>query len=287
MTGFPLAGVMGWPVGHSRSPALHGHWLARYHVPGAYLPLPVRPENLEQALRALPALGFRGCNLTVPHKEAAIRFVDHLDASARRSGSVNTIIVLPDGSLEGRSTDGQGFIANLRDGAPGWRAGGDHPSVVIGAGGAGRAVAAALLDAGATRLRLVNRNQERAEKLAVALRDNLDLGPGRIEIWPWERRHESLAGCHLLVNATVQGMIGEPPLDLALDHLPPDAIVTDLVYTPLITPLLAAAKARGAHVVDGLGMLLHQAAPGFKAWFGVEPTVDATLREAVLGAVLR
>ena len=275
MSGFRLAGVMGWPVGHSRSPVLHGHWLARHGIAGAYVPLAVRPEHLEQALRALPALGFAGCNLTVPHKEASARLVDHLDPAAARLGSVNTVLVRPDGTLEGRSTDGYGFLQNLRDGAPSWRPG--HGAAVIGAGGAARAIVAALIDAGETRIRLANRTEAKAAALAEAL------GP-TVEPWPWAERAAALTDCRLLVNTTSLGMTGQPPLDLDLAALPGDAIVTDIVYVPLETPLLAAARRRGNPTLDGLGMLLHQARPGFAGFFGIEPAVDAELRAAVLSS---
>ena len=274
MSGFGLAGVMGWPIGHSRSPALHGYWLKRHGIAGAYVPLAVRPERLDQALRALPALGFAGCNLTVPHKEAAFRLVDHTDAAARRTGSVNLVIVRPDGSLEGRSTDGYGFVESLRQGALDWQPG-RSTVALLGAGGAARAIAAALLDAGETRIRVINRTDGRTLALAE------DLGGG-IEAWPWSLRHIALAGCHLLVNTTTLGMAGQPPLALDLGLLPRHAIVSDIVYVPLETPLLAAARARGNIGVDGLGMLLHQARPAFAAWFGVDPVVDDGLRAAVL-----
>ena len=274
MSRFGLAGVMGWPIGHSRSPALHGYWLERYRITGAYVPLAVPPERLEQALRALPALGFAGCNLTVPHKETAFRLVDHVDGAAARTGSVNLVIVRPDGSLEGRSTDGYGFVENLRQGAPDWQPG-RSTVALLGAGGAARAIIAALLDAGETRIRVINRTDARTEALAK------DLGTG-IEVWPWTLRHIALAGCHLLVNTTILGMSGQPRLDLDLSLLPRHAIVSDIVYVPLETPLLAAARARGNTGVDGLGMLLHQARPAFAAWFGVDPAVDDGLRAAVL-----
>ena len=267
-----IAGVIGWPVGHSRSPRLHGYWLEKYGIDGAYLPLAVPPERIEQAIRALPALGFRGANVTVPHKEAALRIVDRVDPVARRIGAVNTIVVGEDGSLEGRNTDAHGFIANLYHGAPGWRpeAG---PALVLGAGGAARAVVAALIDAGVPELRLYNRTAAKAEALAQDIG-----GPIRVVSAP------DLGGSTLLVNTTTLGMAGQPPLDLDLTALPADAVVTDIVYTPLITPLLAAARARGNPIVDGLGMLLHQAAPGFEAWFGIHPEVTPELREFVLAA---
>lgn len=274
MSAFTLAGVMGWPIGHSRSPVLHGHWLQRYGIAGAYVPLAVRPERLEQALRALPALGFAGCNVTIPHKEAVFRLVDATDAAARRTGSVNLVLVRPDGTLEGRSTDGYGFVESLRQAAPTWSPG-RGTVALIGAGGAARAIAAALLDAGETRLRVVNRTDARAHALAR------DLG-GVVEAWPWSLRGIALAGCHLLVNATSLGMAGQEPLPLDLSLLPKQAIVADIVYVPLETRLLAAARARGNLVVDGLGMLLHQARPAFAAWYGIDPAVDEGLRRAVL-----
>lgn len=270
-----LAGVMGWPVGHSRSPRLHGFWLEQYGVDGAYVPLSVPPERAAEAIRALPALGFRGCNVTVPHKEVAAATVDRLDASARRAGAVNTIVVLDDGTLEGRNTDGFGFLENLKAGAPGWTAGAG-PAVVLGAGGAARAIVAALIDDGAPEVRLVNRTRARAEQLAA------DIGDG-VRVFDWVSRETLLADAALVVNTTTQGMHGQPPLDLDLRHLAAGAVVTDIVYTPLMTPLLEAAQARGNRVVDGLGMLLHQARPGFTAWFGVEPAVTEDLRRFVLG----
>ncbi len=269
-----LAGVMGWPVGHSRSPRLHGYWLEHYGIDGAYVPLAVPPDRIEQAIRALPALGFRGCNVTVPHKEAAYRTVDRLDATAKRMGAVNTIVVGEDGLLEGRNTDGFGFIENLKSGAPGWTAA-DGPALVIGAGGAARAVVASLLDEGAPQVWLVNRTLARAEELAS------DIG-GAIEVADWVSRETLLEGAALVVNTTTQGMAGQPPLDLDLRALPGSAVVTDIVYTPLMTPLLSAAQARGNRVVDGIGMLLHQARPGFAAWFGREPEVTEGLKAAVL-----
>jgi shikimate dehydrogenase len=270
-----LAGVIGWPVGHSRSPQLHGHWLARHGIDGAYVPLAVAPDRLEAALRGLSALGFRGCNVTVPHKEAAMALVDELDPLARRIAAVNTIVVRDDGRLFGTNTDGFGFLANLQAGAPDWSAG-QGPAVVIGAGGASRAIIVALTDAGVPEIRLANRTRARAEKLAA------ELG-GPITVVDWADRAAALGGAALLVNTTTEGMQGHAALDLPLDALPRAALVNDIVYVPLETPLLAAARARGHQVVDGVGMLLHQARPGFEAWFGVAPAVDAALRTAVLG----
>ncbi|HEV7369415.1 shikimate dehydrogenase [Arenibaculum sp.] len=273
-----VAGVMGWPVAHSRSPRLHGWWLERYGIDGAYVPMAVPPDGAAEAVRALPKLGFRGANVTVPHKEAVIAALDRLDATARRIGAVNTILVHEDGTLEGRNTDGFGFVENLRAGASGWTAAAG-PAVVLGAGGAARAVLVALADAGAPEIRLLNRTRERAERLADELGGGLACP---VRVLDWAARAEALDGAALLVNTTTQGMAGHPPLDLALDALPRAALVTDIVYTPLETPLLRAAAARGNPVVDGLGMLLHQARPGFEAWFGRAPEVTAELRRFVL-----
>jgi shikimate dehydrogenase len=269
-----LAGIMGWPVGHSLSPRLHGHWLRRHGIDGAYVPFAVPPERLEQALRALPALGLRGCNLTIPHKEAALALVDRPTALARRIGAVNTVVVEADGGLAGDNTDGLGLIASLAAGCPAWRAEAG-PAVLLGAGGAARAVTVALLDAGTPEVRLLNRTPDRAQKLAAGL-------DGPVTAVPWAERARALTGAALLVNTTSLGMIGQPPLVLSLDALPRTALVTDLVYTPLITPLLAVARAHGNPVVDGLGMLLHQARSGFRAWFGVDPVVDDELRAVVV-----
>lgn len=276
-----LAGVMGWPVGHSLSPRLHGYWLERYGIDGAYVPLPVRPEDVELAFAALPRLGFLGWNVTVPHKEAAFRLVQAHDAAAARMGAVNTVLVREGGSLLGCNTDGLGFMASLRAQAPGWSPAAG-PAAILGTGGAARAIAVALLEAGVPALRLTNRTPERAEALA------LDLAPlGRpVETLPWAARGQAfLEGAALLVNATSLGMAGQPPLELDLAALPPTAVVADLVYVPLRTGLLAAAAARGHVTVDGLGMLLHQAVPGFAHWGGVVPEVGEGLRACVLAGL--
>jgi shikimate dehydrogenase len=267
-----LAGVMGWPVKHSRSPRLHGYWIEKYGVDGAYVPLAVAPENLAATIKALPLLGFAGVNLTVPHKEAALELVDHVDPTARRIGAINTIVVRADGSLEGSNTDAFGFIEHLRADAPQWSAA--KPAVVLGAGGAARAVVAALLDAGVPRVRLVNRTAERAERLASEF-------DGPISVHGWGDWRAALPESGLLVNTTTLGMTGQPPLDIDLTNLPSDAVVNDIVYVPLETSLLAAASRRGNRIVDGLGMLLHQARPGFRAWFGVDPEVTPALRTHV------
>ena len=268
-----VAGVMGWPVTHSRSPRLHGYWLALYGIDGAYVPLAVPPERFVQAARALAPLGFAGANVTVPHKEAALAIVDSVEPRAKRIGAVNTIVVRGDGSLAGDNTDGYGFLENLTQGAPGFdpRHG---PAAVLGAGGSARAIVTALLDAGAPEVRVVNRTRNRAEELAAA-------AGGKVTVADWTDRSEALAGAVLLVNTTSLGMTGQPPLEIALDPLPPGALVTDLVYAPLVTPLLERAARRGNRTVDGLGMLLHQARPGFHAWFGVMPEVTPELRRVM------
>ncbi len=266
------AGSMGWPIGHSLSPRLHGYWLEKYQIDGAYIPLPVKPEKLEQALRALPALGFRGVNLTLPHKEKAFGVVDHVDPLAQRIGAINTIIVREDGLLEGRNTDAYGFTQNLL--TAGFLPA-DRPAVVLGAGGAARAAIAGLIDMGMTTIRIVNRTVERAEALAAAFPQ------AKIAVFKWNDP-AALKDAELLVNATSLGMQGQPALELSLNALPKDAWVNDMVYAPLETDLLKRAAARGNKTVDGLGMLLHQARPAFAAFFGVEPEVTDELRRYVL-----
>jgi len=269
-----LAGVAGWPISHSRSPRLHNFWLQAYGIDGAYLPLAIKPEDFELAVRTLPKLGFAGCNVTMPHKEAALRAVDRVDATARRIGAVNTIVVADDGSLDGSNTDAFGFLQALHEGAPELDVARGR-AVLIGAGGAAKAIAVALLDAGVSDLVVLNRTEARAHALAEALESGITVGA-------WTERAAYLADANLLVNSTTQGMQGQPALDLALDDLAADAVIMDAVYTPLTTPLLAAARARGNAIVDGLGMLLHQARPGFAAWYGHEPVVDQALRDHIL-----
>lgn len=265
-----LAGVIGWPIAHSRSPRLHGYWLERHKIDGAYVPLAVPPSRVAQTLRILAAIGFRGVNVTVPHKEAALAVVDVVDPRARRIGAVNTVTMESDGTLKGSNTDADGFLAHLRASAPAWnpRAG---AAVVIGAGGAARAVVAALSEAGVPEIRLANRTRERAEELAMTFGKD---GGGSIRVVPWLGRDGALEGAQLVVNTTTLGMSGQPDLDLSLGALPLGSVVFDCVYAPLETPLLASARARGLVGVDGLGMLIHQARPGFAAWFGIEPEVD-------------
>jgi shikimate dehydrogenase len=277
------AGVMGWPVSHSLSPRLHGQWLRRYGIDGTYEALPVEPDGLPTALADLRRNGFRGVNLTVPHKEAAMALVDEVDATGRRIGAVNTIVVGEGGRLAATNTDAYGLIENIRAAAPAAleaRFGG-RAAVILGAGGAACAAVVALADAGVAEIRIVNRTVARAETLAALGRD----GGADATALAWDARAAALDGTGLLVNTTTLGMTGQPPLDLDLRHLPGDAVVNDIVYAPLETGLLAAARGRGNPVVDGLGMLLHQARAGFHAWFGVDPAVDDALRAGVLAGM--
>ena len=262
---FGLAGVMGWPVAHSRSPQIHNYWLQKYGIKGAYVQLAVQPADLAVALPGLSALGFRGCNITIPHKVDALKLVHEVDATAQRVGAINTIVVQADGSLKGMNTDGFGYIQSLLDAQPDWNAR-TGPVTVLGAGGAARAIVLALADRGAKEIRLLNRTAGKAESLAA------EFG-GPVKALPWNERHAALADVALLVNTTSQGMHGNPPLELTLDALPKHALVSDVIYVPLETPLLAAARQRGNHTVNGLGMLLNQARPAFEAWFGDRKSV--------------
>jgi shikimate dehydrogenase len=271
-----IAGVIGHPIGHSKSPALHGYWLERYGIDGAYVPLAVQPENLAVVIAALPKLGFRGINVTVPHKEACLTMLDSVDPLAKRVGAVNTISFGEDGRSYGSNTDVFGFIENLKSAGTVWRI--DQPALVLGAGGAARAIVAGLAEAGQKEIRVANRSFDRAAGVAN------DLSSADCDIKPvlWTDREAGLSDCGLLVNATTLGMTGQPPLDIGLAALSKTAIVTDIVYSPLETPLLNAALACGLETVDGLGMLLHQARPGFKSWFGVDPEVTPGLRTRIL-----
>jgi shikimate dehydrogenase len=270
---FLLAGVMGFPVMHSRSPVLHNHWFEHYGVAGRYVPLAIRPEGLAGALRALAPLGFAGTNLTIPHKEQALKIVDEIDPTAKRMGAISCVVVRPDASLIGYNNDAYGFIHNILQQQPDWRAE-TGPAVVIGAGGGARAVVYSLAERGAREIRLFNRTLSRAQALEQ------EFGPP-VKAIAWEERHAALADAAMLVNTTSQGMVGNPPLELSLDALPTSALVADIVYVPLETPLLAQARARGNRTVDGLGMLLHQARPAWKAWFGIDTEVTPELRRLV------
>lgn len=270
----PLAGVIGWPIGHSRSPVLHGHWLKRYGLAGHYVPLPVAPEDFETVLEHLPKCGFVGANVTIPHKVTMFALADETTERARRLGAANTITFDRDRGVVADNTDGFGFLENLRAACPDW-SGATGPAVVLGAGGAARAIVASLIDAGVPELRLSNRTREKADRIAG------EMG-GTVTVVDWTEAESALDGAATVVNTTSMGMQGGPPLTLSLDALGEGTLVTDAVYAPPDTPFLQRAREKGAQTVDGLGMLLHQARPGFSQWFGREPEVDDALREAVL-----
>ncbi len=270
----PLAGVIGHPVAHSKSPTLHGHWLKSYGLAGHYIPMDVAPDDLEVVLRSLPKAGFVGANVTVPHKEAALRLADVVSDRARKIGAANTLVFREDGTIHADNTDGYGFMENLRSGAPDWTPG-DGSAVVFGAGGAARAVLQGLVEAGVPKIMLTNRTRARADKLK-------DEFGQTITVVDWVQAGNVVENAELVVNTTSLGMQGQLELRVPLDGLQPGAVVTDLVYAPLKTHLLQTAEEAGCTVVDGLGMLLHQAVPGFESWFGVRPEVNLDLRAAVL-----
>lgn len=273
MTTVPLAGVIGAPIGHSKSPLLHGHWLRVLGIRGHYVPLEIAAEDLATCLVTLPRMGFRGVNVTIPHKEAVLPLAAEVSARARRIGAANTL-TFGRGGFHADNTDGEGFMENLRQGAPGWDPAAG-PALVLGAGGASRAVVVALQDAGVPEIRLCNRTLTRAQALAR------EFG-APVTVVDWADKAVAAGDAALLVNTTSLGMQGQSPLDLQPDALNPQALVTDIVYSPLETPLLQIARARGCRTVDGLGMLLHQAVPGFERWFGQRPSVTDDLRVAVL-----
>lgn len=264
---------MGWPVMHSRSPMLHNYWFQQHGLAGSYVPLAIGPENLGAALRGLHPLGFAGVNVTIPHKQEAMRIVHEVDALAKSIGAISCIVVRRDGSLAGTNNDCYGFIQAVRGEHPGWQADAG-PVVVIGAGGGSRAVCYALALEGAREIRLVNRTLARAKEIAREFR-------GPIQALPWEQRHDALEGAAMVVNTTSQGMVGNPALEIRLDKLPKSALAADIVYIPLETPFLAAARKRGNRTINGLGMLLNQGRPAWKAWFGIEPEVTPELRAMV------
>ncbi|MGL4237542.1 shikimate dehydrogenase [Tabrizicola sp.] len=270
----PLAGVIGHPIAHSRSPALHNYWLKRYGLKGHYIPIDIAPVELPELIRSLPRLGFVGLNVTIPHKEAILQIADIVTDRAALIGAANTLIFRKDGKIHADNTDGSGFIANLRQHAPQW-APASGPAVVLGAGGAARAVVAALIEVGVPEIRLANRTRPRAD----AIRS--DFG-AKINVHEWVQAGNLLDDAVTVINTTSLGMTGKPDFRVPLDNLNPKALVNDLVYTPLRTQFLIEAEAHGATVVDGLGMLLHQAAPGFERWFGTRPDVDDATRQAVL-----
>ena len=269
--------VIGWPIEHSRSPLIHNYWLRRHEIDGSYEKVAVRPEDLSEFLDLLQARGLAGANVTLPHKEAALRAAGFADEAANAIGAANTLWLDREGRLCASNSDAFGYITNLNAEASGWMRGG-RPVTVLGGGGAARAILYGLLSEGVTEIRLANRTRERAEQLANAF-------GSRVKGVDWELRHAALAGCGLIVNATSLGMTGNPALDLNLSELPVDAVVADIVYEPLETQLLAAARARGSRAVDGLGMLLYQAVPGFERWFGVRPEVTAELRAELVASL--
>ncbi|MBE1286034.1 MAG: shikimate dehydrogenase [Rhodobacteraceae bacterium] len=270
----PLAGVVGAPISHSRSPRVHRHWLNTYGIQGYYIPMEVASGDLEDAIRTLPKMGFVGVNVTIPHKEAVMAIADQITDRATLIGAANTLIFRPDGKIHADNTDGYGFITNLQQGAPGYdpKSG---PAVVLGAGGASRAVVASLVEAGVPEILLTNRTRDRAEQLRE------DFGQ-RVRVVDWVQAGNILEEAKLVVNTTSLGMVGKPELRVPLDGLQPGTVVNDLIYAPLQTRLLKTAEEAGCVTVDGLGMLLHQAVPGFERWFGQRPEVDNATRAAAL-----
>ncbi|MHA3914902.1 shikimate dehydrogenase [Halovulum sp. GXIMD14793] len=266
----PLAGVIGWPIAHSKSPRLHGHWLQKYGLPGHYVPIGLKPQDFETGIRALPKLGFVGVNLTIPYKEAILPMADTVTDRASLIGAANTITFRSDGTLQADNTDGYGFMENIRASAPDWSAK-TGPALVLGAGGASRAIVQALLSAGAPEVRIANRTRQRSE----ILREQFG---AKITIIDWTRISEVIEDVAIIVNTTALGMTGKPDLQINLNNAPADALVTDIVYNPLRTSLLQKAEDRDLRTVDGLGMLLFQAVPGFESWFGQRPEVGQDLR---------
>ena len=272
----PLAGVIGHPIAHSRSPALHGFWLRRYGIKGQYIPMDVAQTDLREALSFLPKLGFVGLNVTIPHKEEVLKLADIVTDRAALIGAANTLIFRADGRIHADNTDGSGFMANLRQNAPHWQPNAG-PAAVFGAGGAARAVIAALIEVGVPEIRVANRTRPRAEALRA------DFG-AKLTVYDWVHAPNMLEGATTVINTTSLGMSGKPDFRVPLDGLERQALVTDLVYNPLKTQFLLEAESKGCTIVDGLGMLLHQAAPGFERWFGHRPEVDEATRNAVLSA---
>jgi shikimate dehydrogenase len=269
-----IAGVIGSPIAHSKSPAIHGHWIKKYGIKGHYVPLDIAQKDFAEALRLLPRMGFVGVNVTIPHKLTALSLADHVTDRAALIGAANTLTFRSDGSIYADNTDGHGFLENIRTKFPEWRAT-DGPAVVFGAGGAARAAVSALIEAGAPEVRITNRTRSRAEALRT------EFG-GRVIAADWVQAGNMLEGAATVVNCSALGMTGKPDLKVPLDALERDALVTDMVYSPLNTRLLSEAAERGCRTVDGLGMLLHQAVPGFERWFGAKPVVDEEIRQLVL-----
>ena len=272
---YRLAGVIGAPISHSKSPAIHGHWIQKHGIKGQYVPLEIAQKDFAEALRLLPRMGFVGVNVTIPHKLSALSLADQVTDRAALIGAANTLTFRTDGTIFADNTDGFGFIENIRAKYPDWSAK-DGPAVILGAGGAARAALAALIEAGAPEIRLANRTRARAEALRT------EFG-GRVTVAEWVQAGNLIDGAATVVNCSALGMTGKPELKVPLDGLSKSALVTDMVYSPLRTRLLAEAEDRGCRTVDGLGMLLHQAVPGFERWFGVRPEVDDETRNLVLG----
>ena len=272
-----IAGVIGWPIAHSQSPRLHNFWLQELSLNGVYIPLEVHPSDIIEAFKSLPKLGFSGVNITVPYKEQICDILDHIDPFAARVGAVNTIVIGENGQMFGTNSDGFGFLENVKQSIPLWDPIASKV-VVVGAGGATRSIIASLIDVGVTNIRIVNRTFERAKVLVEQINYP-------IEIFSWHNIDDAIIGSNFFINTTTLGMYGQPPLLCDLTKLAPDAIVTDIVYSPLTTPLLSNAKKLGFAVVDGLGMLLHQARPGFKSWFGYMPEVSPKLRSFIIEGI--
>ena len=270
----PLVAVLGSPVAHSKSPFLHGYWLEKYNISGYYLPIDISSDNLEKALKTMPHMGFVGANVTLPHKEKVLSIADNISDRAALIGAANTLVFQPDGKIYADNTDGYGFIENIRQHAPQWRAA-EGPALVLGAGGAARAVVSALIEAGVQEVLVANRTRSRAEQIQS------DFG-ARVNVIEWVKAAEEIPFANTLVNTTSLGMIGKPKLNLSLTGLKSATLVTDLVYTPLETDLLCKAREVGCAVVDGLGMLIHQAVPGFERWFGYKPIVDQKVRDILI-----
>lgn len=270
----PLAGVIGSPIAHSKSPMLHRHWLKTNGIEGYYIPMDVSRDNLADVIRALPQMGFVGVNITIPHKEAILEIADLVTDRAALIGAANTLIFRKDGIIHADNTDGYGFIQNLHNGAPTWQPK-SGPAVIFGAGGASRAVIASLVEVGVSEIRLSNRTRNRADILQK------EFGP-KVKVYDWVKAGNMMDGAATVINTTSLGMVGKPEFRIPLDGLSSDAVVTDLVYAPLDTPFLIKAREMGCTTVDGLGMLLYQAVPAFERWFGTRPIVDDALRTAVL-----
>lgn len=271
-----LAAVIGWPIKHSKSPLIHGYWLYNYGIDGYYVPIGLRPENFESGIRSLPKLGFKGANITIPYKETILSMASSITDRAALIGAANTIVFREDGGIHADNTDGYGFIKNIRQNAPDWSAS-TGPCLVLGAGGASRAVVSSLLEDGAPEVRISNRTRHRAEILK-------DQFGAKITVVEWSKLRAGLADVATIVNTTSLGMEGQPPLSVRLEYAPRTALVSDIVYTPLKTELLLQAEEQGMRTVDGLGMLLHQAVPGFESWFDLRPEVDSTLRDMIARA---